>query len=248
MLLTVLLREAVVLTTASPTPQPTTHRPPWDTTAPPFAATLTTVQREGDRHRGDSDPASEDQSLKNDPDSSVSSEAAWSEADTDATDSMVLGLDVYDGQPTLVYKLAPGAIFAGVKSPLLPLLPTHHVDEWQRTSGGGRPRKPERMPPSKGVSAGWVTPPLPVHSLKHPLPVPRRPPHRVISLSSLRARLATLSTAGLGAVRAVRLIFMLMQYLGFLPHLPGLPKYEDPVHLRPSIHYTLPRGDASEES
>lgn len=164
---------------------------------------------------------------------------------------MVLKLEVYEGRPRLVYRLAPGAIFAGVRTPL------HHDREWWSTRGGSRPtkkysggpggrlRKPinlERMPPEKGVATAWATSPFPVHSLKYPLP--RRPPHRGISLSGLRTNLATLSTAGLGAVRGVRLIFMLLQYLGFLPHLPGFPKYEDPSHLKPSFHYTLPRGDS----
>ncbi|XP_063866146.1 uncharacterized protein LOC135103599 [Scylla paramamosain] len=235
----VLLTAAVVigesiLSTASPTPQSTTH-PPWGSNipaAPPAALIHEAVEFEGYRQWGDSDPATWDHSLEEG--------SSMPGADTAVVDSVVLRQE-YEDQPTMVHSVAPDAMFTDTRTPTIP---SNHGRKW-RSAGTDRlrqPINPGKWLTKRDVAAGRAAPPRTPHAPRHPLPVLRPPPPRVINLSAVRASLATLSTAGLGAMRGVRLIFMLMQYLGFLPHLPGLPTYEDPAKIKPSIHYTLAQG------
>lgn len=238
--------------TASLPPTPTTYRPSWSTAAhaaSPTAATHEAGQPSWGRH-------SVTQDQPQGPGTVRPREGA-SSGGVGRLERVVLREEVYQGQARLVYRLAPGAIFAGVRTHRLPGGP----DAGRRDTRGGsgarppkkyhghdhkRPRKPVKTntKPPGFVAAGWTVTPPDLQRHRQPPPAPRRPPPRWDPLASLRANLATLSSASLGAVRSVRLIVMIMQYLGFIPPLPGLPAHGDPVHSRPSTQYTLDRGEA----
>lgn len=245
---TVLLAQCAALASASLPPTPTTYRPLWSTNthaAPPTAIVRKRGQPAGGRQsvaRGQPESPSKKRPL---------------EAASSGAERVVLQEEEYQGETRLVYRLAPGAIFAGVRTPFLP---NPLEAGWQDTHGDGGANSPQKYsrqedrlrkavkpsgPTLEGVAPRLtLTRPQPAkQSYRQPQHALRLPPRRWAPLEGLRTSLATLSTASLGAVRGVRLILMLLQYIGIMPHLPGFPRYEDPVHRRPSIQYTLDRGE-----
>lgn len=252
----VLLVECATHVTTSSPPSPSTYRPAWSSTvhvAPPIAATHEAEQPVLDplQHVALRQPLGPSRGR---PQQGTSSGGAT------RPERVVLQEEVYEGENRLVYRLAPGAIFAGVRT--ASLTGPSQVERSDTRGGAdakppkmysgkredtmGKPVKESREPPGS-VAASWTATHPDIQSHRRPQPSPHRPPRRWAPLARLRETLATLSTASLGAVRGFHIIVMLAQHMGFLPDLPGFPKYGKPAdHRRPSTTITLERGGAGD--